>query len=93
MAYGVLAEYREKTGDETPAVFVSTASPFKFCADVLTSLGEKDVAPGLDALDQLTKVSGRPAPGPLAALRNKAVRFTDSVDKEKMIDVVLEMLK
>ena len=93
VAYGVLAEYREKTGDETPAVFVSTASPFKFCADVLTSLGEKDVAPGLDALDQLTKVSGRPAPGPLAALRNKAVRFTDSVDKEKMIDVVLEMLK
>ena len=93
VAYGVLAEYREKTGDDTPAVFVSTASPFKFCADVLTSLGVEKVAPGLDALDQLTAVSGRPAPGPLAALRDKAVRFEGSVDKEKMIDVVLEMLK
>ena len=30
---------------------------------------------------------------PLASLRNKAVRFTESVDKEKMEDVVLEMLK
>ena len=93
VAYGVLCEYREKTGDETPAVFVSTASPFKFCADVLQSLGQKKVAPGLDALDQLADLSGRPAPKPLAALRNKAVRFQESVDKEKMIDVVLEMLR
>ena len=93
VAYGVLAEYREKTGDETPAVFVSTASPFKFCADVLESLGVEKVAPGLDALDQLTSVSGRPAPAPLASLRNKAVRFEGSVDKEQMIDVVLEMLQ
>ena len=93
VAYGVLCEYREKTGDKTPAVFVSTASPFKFCADVLQSLGQKKVAPGLDALDQLADLSGRPAPKPLAALRNKAVRFQESVDKEKMIDVVLEMLR
>ena len=93
VAYGVLNEYREKTGDDTTAVFVSTASPFKFCADVLQSLGEKEVAPGLDALDQLAAVSGRSAPAPLASLRDKEVRFRESVDKEQMIDVVLEMLK
>ncbi len=93
VAYGVLTEYRERTGDQTPAVFVSTASPFKFCADVLKSLGTENVAPGLDALDQLSAVSGRSAPAPLASLRNKTVRFQESVDKERMIDVVLGMLR
>ena len=48
---------------------------------------------GLGALDQLEKVSGRPAPVPLASLRDKAVRFTESVDKGQMMDVVLEMLR
>lgn len=48
---------------------------------------------GLGALDQLAEVSGRPAPVPLASLRDKAVRFEESVDKEKMMDVVLDMLR
>ena len=93
VAYGVMEEYRQASGDAAQTVFVSTASPFKFCGDVLRSLGENSVASGLDALDQLTRVSGRPAPRPLAALRDKAVRFGDSVEKERMIDVVLDMLR
>ena len=74
-------------------MFVSTASPFKFCDSVLHSLGVEEVRQGLDALDQLEEVSGRPAPRPLASLRNKDVRFQEHVDKEQMMDVVLEMLK
>ena len=93
VAYGVMEEYRQISGDQTQTVFVSTASPFKFCDNVLRSLGVEQIAPGLDALDQLSEVSGRPAPAPLASLRNQAVRFQDSVDKEKMIDVVLDMLR
>ena len=47
----------------------------------------------LDALDQLTDRTSCPAPAPLAALRNKAVRFEDHVDKEAMESVVLNFLK
>ena len=93
VAYHVLEEYRQTTGDRRPAVFVSTASPFKFCDSVLHSLGVEQVAEGIGALDQLTAATGRPAPAPLAGLRDKAVRFTHSVDKGQMMDVVLDMLK
>ena len=93
VAYQVMEEYRKASGDTRKTVFVSTASPFKFCDSVLHSLGVEEVRQGLDALDQLEEVSGRPAPRPLASLRNKDVRFQEHVDKEQMMDVVLEMLK
>ena len=93
VAYDVMEKYRQETGDTNKTVFVSTASPFKFCDSVLHSLGVAEVKDGIDALDQLSQTTDRPAPVPLASLRDKAVRFTESVDKEKMEDVVLEMLK
>ena len=93
VAYQVMEDYRKESGDDTTTVFVSTASPFKFCDNVLKSLGVADVKEGLDALDQLNEVSGRPAPVPLASLRNKPVRFEGSVEKEQMMDVVLDFLK
>ena len=92
VAFDVLEQYRTETGDQTPALVVSTASPFKFCDSVLQALGEKDIAPGLQVLDQLTEVTGRQAPAPLAELKNKRVRFDRSVAKENMVDMVLDML-
>ena len=73
----------------------ATSSKIGDCTneEVLHSLGVAQVEEGLGALDQLEKVSGRPAPVPLASLRDKAVRFTESVDKGQMMDVVLEMLR
>ena len=93
VAYAVMERYRQESGDKNKTVFVSTASPFKFCDNVLKSLGEKEVREGLDALDQLAQRSGRPAPVPLASLRDRAVRFQETVDKEAMMDVVLDMLR
>ena len=93
VAYRVMEDYRKEGGPRRPTVFVSTASPFKFCDSVLRSLGVTDVRPGLDALDQLAAVSERPAPAPLAALRDRAVLFTELVDKERMLDVVQGFLK
>ena len=72
---------------------VSTASPFKFCGSVLSALGEKNIASGLDVLDQLSEKTGLPAPAPLAGLRGKKVRFTTTVEKEHMVDAVLSMLE
>ena len=92
VAFDVLAQYRAATGDDTPALVVSTASPFKFCDNVLGALGQQQVAEGLEVLDQLTQVTGLAAPAPLAGLKDKAVRFDRFVAKEKMVDMVLEML-
>lgn len=92
VAFSALEQYRKETGDQTPCVVASTASPFKFCGSVLGALGVTQVAPGLDALDQLSEKTGLPAPAPLAGLRDKKVRFTTTVEKDHMVDAVLSML-
>ena len=92
VAFDVLAQYRAETGDDAPALVVSTASPFKFCDNVLGALGQEQIAEGLSVLDQLTEVTGLAAPTPLAGLKDKTVRFDRFVEKEKMVDMVLEML-
>ena len=92
VAYTVLQDYRASTADDTPAVVVSTASPFKFCDSVLTALGQTKLEAGTAILQQLERVSGKSAPKPLAELAGKSVRFTQVTEKEAMTQVVSEML-
>jgi threonine synthase len=93
VAFEVLDQYRAATGDQTPTVVVSTASPFKFCSSVLPALGVDQLQEGTNIIDQLTQVTGVEAPAPLAGLKNKRVRFDGVTEKEHMVDRVLEMLK
>ena len=93
VAFGVLDKYRKGTGDNTPALVVSTASPFKFCSSVLPALGVTQLAQGTGILDQLTQVTGVEAPAPLAGLQDRKVRFQIVTEKEHMVDQVLEMLR
>jgi threonine synthase len=92
VAYAVLKDYRAATGDKTPAVVVSTASPFKFCSSVLDALGVTEFAPGTEILSQLSAETGKPVPKPLASLAGKPRRFDGVAEKEQMTDVVLGAL-
>lgn len=92
VAYAVLQDYQAQSGDETPSVVVSTASPFKFCDSVLRALGIEDQKIGTEILGQLTDAAGKPAPKPLASLAGKKVRFTQVTEKENMTCVVSEIL-
>lgn len=92
VAFDVLDQYRAESGDLTPTVVVSTASPFKFCDSVLSALGVTELAEGTDILDQLERETGVAVPAPLAELKSKKVRFQDNVPKEQMVDKVMEML-
>ena len=92
VAWAVLDAYRRETGDEKCTVLASTASPFKFCADVLSALGVTEHETGTKILSQLSGCTGRPAPKPLASLAGKPVRFTGATEKERMADAVLELL-
>ncbi|MBP1737367.1 MAG: threonine synthase [Oscillospiraceae bacterium] len=93
VAFDVLEQYRAKTGDTTPTVVISTASPFKFCDNVLSALGVTELRPGTEILDQLSELTGVAVPAPLALLKDQKVRFSQTVEKEHMVDKVLEMLK
>ena len=93
VAAEVLAQYRAASGDETPAVVVSTASPYKFCGSVLTAIGETPCGDGLELLDQLHAASGVTVPRRLAELKGKSRRFDKTVEKQAMEQAVLDFLK
>ena len=93
VAYDVLEQYRRESGDNTTAIVVSTASPFKFCDTVLGALGVTELAEGTDIIAQLAKKTGLEAPAPLAGLAGKARRFDKTVTKDHMVDAVLDMLR
>ena len=60
---------------------------------VLGALGVTELAEGTDLLDQLSDLTGVPVPAPLAGLKDKPVRFRRNVDRARMVDEVLEMLR
>ena len=93
VAANVMEQYRKATGDETVTVFVSTASPYKFCNHVLTAIGEAPAGDGVELLDQLNSVSGVTVPRRLAALKGKQRRFDLTAEKQEMDNVVLDFLK
>ena len=90
VAYKVLCDYRGATGDETPAVVLSTASPFKFAADVLSALG---VGEREDALSALSEKTGAAVPRPLDGLDKRMLRFPAVVEKGEMQETVNAFLR
>ena len=92
VAYTVLENYRRTTGDDTLAVVLSTASPYKFCSSVLGAMGVTELRSGTDILGQLEEKTRTTAPMPLRSLKDKQVRFDQVVEKSNMTGVVLEML-
>jgi threonine synthase len=92
VAHHVLEQYRREENAEEQVVVVSTASPFKFCSAVLEGLNQPVSGDGLSEISELESFTGIPAPAPLAALRNAKVRFSDSVEKEQMEEVVAKFL-
>ena len=94
VAYKVYNDYKKATGDETKTVIASTANPYKFGKAVYEAVGGK--TDGLDEftiIEKLEEHTGTKMPAPLAATKTKTVRFTGSVEKSGMSDVVLEFLK
>ena len=93
VAMRVQRKYRERTGDGTPMVVLSTASPFKFAPAILAALGSDAGSDEFESLGRLAELSGQPAPESLSGLRQKPVRFDEVCTKEAMRDVVCRWLE
>ena len=91
VALKVCREYREKTGDRTPCVVASTASPYKFAPAVLKAAGGGD-ADGFEAVERLQTLTGAPVPGPIAGLRGKPVLHKACIRKDGMEEFLLKFL-
>ena len=84
VAMSAVKQYREETGDSTFTVIASTASPYKFAADVYESLTESPVKDPLEALNSLSALTGTEIPYPLKGIADRPVRFTEVIEKEQM---------
>lgn len=94
VAVKVYEDYRRETGDTTKTIIASTANPYKFSGAVYEALdGVIDTDDEFEIIDRLEKKSSAKMPAPLAATKNKAVRFTGTVEKTDMSGAVLEFLK
>ena len=87
--WAVAEEYVAKTGDNTPMVVLSTASPYKFPAAVLSSL---ETVPQMDEfrqMERLESVSGVKIPANLSGLQEKKELHTGVIEKTEMLNFVM----
>ncbi len=93
VAVRVQRQYRARTGDQTPTVILSTASPFKFAPGILSALGEEKSQNEFAMLHRLSALSGLPVPPALADLRSQPVRFDGVCGKNDMRAAVCAWLE
>ncbi len=92
VAMGVYEKYKAK-GDDTKTVIVSTASPYKFPHDVLSSLGEDAQGiSGFDAARKLSSITGTDLPKQIMELEGKPVRHSGVYNKDELKQAVLSVL-
>ena len=84
-------EYTGATGDTTPMVVLSTASPYKFPTAVLKAIGACADGDEFRQMDRLAELSGVPVPAQLQALEGKQERHTGVIPKDAMLDFVLHL--
>lgn len=88
VAWKAAEDYRAESGDQTPCVVLSTASPYKFPASVLKALG-CDVPEDADAqIELMEKISGTQIPAALEGVLKRSVRFKDCIAPEDMMAYV-----
>ena len=89
--WAVAEDYVNQTGDTRPMVVLSTASPYKFPAAVLDAIGGDCSGDEFDQMERLETVTGVPTPRNLSGLRKKTERHTGVIDKDEMLNFVLEL--
>ena len=84
-------DYVAETGDNRPMVVLSTASPYKFPAAVLTAIGGDTSGDEFTQMARLSQITGVPVPKNLASLQGKPEKHTQVIDKDKMLSFVLSL--
>lgn len=95
VGYKVYQEYTAHTGDKTPTVIASTASPYKFPASVAQAIMKKEKVTGqeeLALLQEISQFTGTPIPEPLRDLDAKPLRHRKVVAAQDMERTVRDIL-
>ncbi|MBQ3852301.1 MAG: threonine synthase [Lachnospiraceae bacterium] len=90
----VCDKYKEKTGDDTPVVIASTASPYKFTRSVMNAIDpEYDKKTDFELIDDLAKLSNTSVPQAIEDIRSAPVLHKTECDVNEMKSVIAGFLK
>lgn len=92
VAISVYNDYVKETGDNSPVVIASTASPYKFAKDVYSAIGGDVCDDEFKVLKELSDTSKTEIPLPIKNLENAEVRFNNLAEKDNMAEVVIKYL-
>lgn len=90
----VCDKYKAETGDDTPVVIASTASPYKFTRSVMNSIDpEYDKKTDFELIDDLCKISNVEIPQAIEDIRTAPVLHKTECDIDEMKTVIAGFLK
>ncbi len=90
VAMHVCEEYKKNVPSHNVCVVLSTASPYKFAADVLFAITGNREENGFKALNDLEALTAVPVPSNLKGLDTKETLHNSSIEKEDMLQYVLD---
>lgn len=88
VAYHVYEQYRRETGDQTPALIASTASPYKFAASVAESIGLPKEKNSFRCIDAVAEETGVPIPSSFKDLESRPILHDHVIKVSEMKDAV-----
>ena len=93
VGYHAAKAHLAATDSKRPIILASTASPFKFAGSVYRALTDKDASGELEALDELSALTGAEIPAPLANIGTRTVRFDTTMNAADMPASVIDFAK
>ncbi len=95
VAVNVYEKYVEATGDKTPNIIASTASPYKFSRAVLSAVTGEEIteADEFAIVDRLSSLTNTEIPAPLEATRTMEDRFKNLISVDEMSQYVVNSLE
>ncbi len=92
VALNCAEQYMSKYNDGKKIIVASTASPYKFAADVYKSITDTAAASDTDALEQLSALTGTEITYPLRNLTERKVNFDAVINPDEMLEAVYKFM-
>ena len=92
VALNCAEQYLNNTADSKKIIVASTASPYKFAADVFEAIEKRSPSEGTAALDELSELINTPITYPLKDLDKRQVNFRTVIDADAMSEEVFKFM-
>ena len=92
VALNCAEKYMKDTNDGKKIIVASTASAYKFAADVYRSITNKEASENTGALDDLSALTNTEIAYPLKNLAERKINFDKVIDSDKMLEEVYKFM-